>query len=118
MCKERFGSDCRALVKYEAGSETIRPIQLKELVGERGFWTSDPLVPNYETTNSKCFIWCRLGNRYHYFSRSVVPEKLYRRTRCSVCSTSQSNFAVLDLTELWFPISRTSPFPLNSKSIR
>jgi len=26
-----------------------------------------PLVPNYETTNSKCFIWCRLGNSVPLF---------------------------------------------------
>ena len=41
-------------------------------------WTFDPMVPNHERTNSKCFIWCRLGNSVPFFSRLVVPN-LYRR---------------------------------------
>jgi hypothetical protein len=27
----------------------------------------DSLVPNYEVTNSKCFIWCRLGSSVPLF---------------------------------------------------
>ena|ERR1039458_8410013 len=29
---------------------------------ERGFEPPTPRVPNHEITNSKCFIWCRLGS--------------------------------------------------------
>jgi hypothetical protein len=35
--------------------------QLQKQTPSLGSLSSDPLVPNYETTNSKCFIWCRLG---------------------------------------------------------
>ena len=34
----------------------------------------DPLVPNYQGQNSKCFIWCRLGNQRIILSLS----QLYR----------------------------------------
>jgi hypothetical protein len=37
------------------------------------------LVPNYETTNSKCFVWCRLGTSKPTFlslrCTEVVPRK-------------------------------------------
>ena len=37
-----------------------------------------PLVPNHEITNSKCFIWCRLGVRNPFFlslsCTEVVPR--------------------------------------------
>jgi hypothetical protein len=37
-----------------------------------------PLVPNYESTNSKCFIWCRLGSSIPLFlslsCTEIVPN--------------------------------------------
>ena len=41
------------------------------------------LVPNYESKNSKCFIWCRLGNSIAFFlslsCTDVVPKGLNSR---------------------------------------
>ncbi len=49
----------------------------KELVVERGS-ESPPLIPNHELTNSKYFIWCRLGVRRTFFlslsCTEVVPR--------------------------------------------
>jgi hypothetical protein len=58
--------------------ELSQPNQL-DMVGER-IWTSDPLVANYESTNSKCFIWCRLGSSAPFFlslsCTVVVPKRV------------------------------------------
>jgi hypothetical protein len=39
--------------------------------------TSDLLVPNYESANSKCFIWCRLGSTPFFLSLTcteLIPK--------------------------------------------
>jgi hypothetical protein len=44
------------------------------MVGERGFEPPTPLVPNYGSTNSKCFYLVSLGEQHTSFSLA----QLYR----------------------------------------
>ena len=45
--------------------------------GER-IRTSDPLVPNSEIKNSKCFAWCRLGIERSFFLSPCCTEVVPR----------------------------------------
>ena len=43
-----------------------------------------PLVPNHETKNSKCFIWCRLGSSIPLFL-SLICTDLVEKNNSAVC---------------------------------
>src|ERR1022692_5084985 len=64
---------------------------LNKLVGERGFEPPTPLVPNYESTNSKCFIWCRLGNSVPLFLSLSCTEVVPSPAHLFTAADSRSN---------------------------
>jgi hypothetical protein len=66
---------------------SVMPTRLPKLAG---FVNVPRTVPNYETTNSKFFIWCRIGERRTVFL-SLSCTKLYRR--CGEIRASRSGLA-------------------------
>ncbi len=57
----------------------------------------DPLVPNYETTNSKCFIWCRLGSSVPLFLSLSCTEVVPKLRNCEHwCKRAWDNVSQLE----------------------
>jgi hypothetical protein len=75
-----------------------------------------PLVPNYETQNSKCFIWCRLTIGTPFFlslsCTEVVPKLGARRSALNCPASQQIADHIFRLPESQHPGYATRALPL------
>src|ERR1022692_1600746 len=56
----------------------VAEIDGQRVRGNQLLGSSDPLVRNYGSTNSKCFVWCRLGSSAPFFLSLSCTELVPR----------------------------------------